>query len=87
MGRAEDMGKNKNKKLQPLLIPSPFRKLEVLCPSELFRGEKFTVGCISARDLLVFTGIEESFGVGVALILTGSSNTPELRVAKRSCCS
>lgn len=78
------VGKNKNKKLQPLLISLYFRKLEVLCPSEPFQGKEFTVGCISVRDSLVFSGIEESFWVGVTLILTGSSNTPELRGTKRS---
>lgn len=80
------LGKNKNKKLQALLISLYFRKLEVLCASEPFQGKKFTVGCISARDLLVFTGMEESFGVGVTLTLTGSSDSPEpeLRGTKRS---
>lgn len=79
-------GKNKNKKLQALLISLYFRKLEVLCPTKPFQGKKFTVGCISAGDSLVFTGIEESFWVAAILILTRSSNTPkpELGGTKRS---
>lgn len=79
-------GKNKKKKLQLLFISLYFRMLEVLCPTEPFQGKKFTVGCISTRNSLVFTGIEEGFWVGATLILAGSKNTAEseLRGTKRS---